>query len=97
MFLLDSNIVIYAAKPEHSFLTAFIAHESPTVSAVTVVEVLGYHKLTPAEKEHFEAFFAAALVLHTTREIVTRAASLRQSRKTSLGDALVAATAFETG
>lgn len=97
MFLLDSNIVIYAAQPEHGFLIEFIAARSPAVSAVTLIEVLGYHKLTTAEKEHFEAFFSAALVIQTSAAITLRAAALRQAKKTSLGDAVVAATALETG
>jgi hypothetical protein len=39
--LLDSNIIIYAAQPEHADLRTFIAEQAPEVSAVSVVEVLG--------------------------------------------------------
>ncbi|MFH1115877.1 MAG: twitching motility protein PilT [Pseudomonadota bacterium] len=58
--LIDSNIIIYAAKPEHSALRQFIGNYSPAVSAVSYVEVLGYHRLTDQERRHFEAFFSAA-------------------------------------
>lgn len=61
--MLDSNLIIYAAKPEYPGLRRLIAATSPAVSAVSVVEVLGYHKLTTTERQHFEAFFAAAEVL----------------------------------
>lgn len=54
--LIDSNIIIYAVQPTHTVLRQFIATHAPAVSAVSYVEVLGYHGLTPAEKQHFEAF-----------------------------------------
>src|SRR2546421_381298 len=95
--LLDSNIIIYAAKPEHADLRRLIADHAPAVSAVSVVEVLGYHRLTPDERQHFEAFFAAATVLPLSGAVVSQAVKLRQLKKMSLGDALVAGTALVTG
>jgi hypothetical protein len=95
--MLDSNLVIYASRPEYPGLRRFIAAASPAVSAVCVVEVLGYHLLTESDRLHFEAFFAAAEVLPITDAVVVRAVSLRQARKMSLGDALVAATALVFG
>jgi hypothetical protein len=61
--LIDSNIIIYAAKPEHTDLRRFIAEHSPAVSAVSYVEVLGYHRLGADEQRFFEMFFEAAGVL----------------------------------
>ena len=61
--LIDSNIIIYAAKPKHTELRKFIAEHAPAVSAVSYIEVLGYHKLSEQEREYFEAFFTAATVL----------------------------------
>ncbi len=95
--ILDSNLIIYAARPEYPGLRRLIAAHAPAVSAVSVVEVLGYHKLSPAERAHFEAFFAAAAVLPLSDSVVARAVSVRQARKMSLGDALVAATALVFG
>jgi predicted nucleic acid-binding protein len=92
--LIDSNIIIYAAKPEHEALRTFIAEHTPVVSAVSYVEVLGYHKLTDQERQHFEAFFAAAPVLAISRSVLDQAVKLRQLRKMSLADAIVAATAL---
>ncbi|AVQ73833.1 hypothetical protein B5D77_23375 [Microcystis sp. MC19] len=43
--LLDSNIIIYAAQLENEFLREFIAENSPYVSALSYLEVLGYHRL----------------------------------------------------
>lgn len=95
--MLDSNLIIYAAKPEYPGLRKWIAANAPAVSAVSLVEVLGYHKLTAQERAHFEAFFAACEVLPVNAGVIGRAVALRQARKMSLGDALVAATAVEFG
>jgi predicted nucleic acid-binding protein len=95
--MLDSNLIIYAARPEYPGLRHLIAARSPAVSVVSVVEVLGYHKLTAEDRQHFEAFFAAAHVLSVSDAVVARAVTLRQARKMSLGDALIAATALVFG
>ncbi len=95
--MLDSNLIIYAARPEYPGLRRLIAARSPAVSAVSVVEVLGYHKLSAVERAHFEAFFAAAEVLPLSVAVVARAVSVRQEHRMSLGDALVAATALVFG
>jgi len=92
--LLDSNIIIYASKPEHHTLREFIAANTPAVSAVSVVEVLGYHKLTAAEKALFEAFFQAATILPISDAVVVQAVRLRQQQKMTLGDSLIAAAAL---
>jgi predicted nucleic acid-binding protein len=95
--LIDSNIIIYAAQPANTALRKFIAQHAPAVSAVSYVEVLGYHRLTEPEREHFEAFFAAALVLPLSQDVLEQAVKLRQLRKMTLGDALVAGTALVFG
>lgn len=92
--LLDSNIIIYAAQPKHEQLRKFIAEHAPAVSAISYVEVLGYHKLNDREREYLLQFFNAAEILHITQLVLDRAVSLRQRNKMSLGDALVAATAL---
>jgi len=43
--LLDSNIIIYAAQPENDFLRQLIVERASAVSAVSYVEVLGYHRV----------------------------------------------------
>ena len=92
--LIDSNIIIYAAKPDHVELRRFIARHAPAVSAVSFVEVLGYHKLEDSERLYFEEFFNAALVLHISSTVLDQAIKLRQLRKMTLGDSLIAATAL---
>ena len=92
--ILDSNLVIYAALPEYTELRQLITTYAPSVSAISVVEVLGYQKLSEADRQNFEAFFMSTEVLPLSDAVVARAVALRQSRKMSLGDALVAATAL---
>ncbi len=86
MMLIDSNIIIYAAQPEHPELRRLIAEHAPMVSAVSYIEVLGYHQLTQQERAYFEEFFDAAQVLELSQDIVERAVQLRQLRRMSLGD-----------
>lgn len=92
--LVDSNIIIYAAKPDHEKLRRLIREHAPAVSAVSYVEVLGYHRLTEGERRHFESFFTAAPVLAIDAPILEQAVRLRQRRRMTLGDALVAGTAL---
>lgn len=92
--ILDNNIIIYSTKPEYDFLREFIAENSPLVSAVSYVEVLGYHKLADEEKELLEEFFDSTQILPISKEVITKAIELRQLKKMTLGDALIAATAL---
>jgi len=95
MRLLDSNIVIYATQPANGWLRTDILSQPFAVSQATRVEVLGWHKLTPQDKSDLEIFLAAGVVLSISDTIADRAIALRQTRKFSLGDALIAATALE--
>jgi predicted nucleic acid-binding protein len=95
--LVDSNILIYAAQPGHAHLRQFIADHAPAVSAVSYVEVLGYHQLHDEERQYVEEFFRLARVLPLVQAVLDQAVALRQQRKMSLGDALVAGTALAHG
>lgn len=92
--LLDTNIIIYASKPEHAALRTFVAEHAPGVSAVSYVEALGYHAITPMERSVLEAFFSATRVYALDTPVLEQAVRLRQQRRMSLGDALVAGTAL---
>jgi predicted nucleic acid-binding protein len=95
--LIDSNIIIYAAQPEHAHLRQWIAEHAPAVSAISYVEVLGYDKLSEAERRHFAAFFEAAPLLPLSQDVLEQAVKLRQLKKMTLGDALIAGTALVYG
>lgn len=94
MRLLDSNIVIYATQPANEWLRLEILALPFAVSQATRVEVLGWHRITPEDQRDLEEFLAAGTLLSLTDAIADQAVLLRQQKKMSLGDALIAATAL---
>lgn len=93
--ILDSNIIIYAGLPDYDTLRDFLADYHFHVSEISKLEVLGYPKLSADDKQNFEYFFTEITTEHgISSEIIQRAIALRQIRKMSLGDAIIAATAL---
>lgn len=92
--LLDSNAIIYSIKPEFSRLRAWIAEHGLVVSVVSYVEVLGYHRLSASDQRDFMDFFNSARMIPVAQGILDQAVHLRQQRKMSLGDSIIAATAI---
>lgn len=68
-----------------------------SVSAISRVEVLGFHRIDSDDKQKLEDIFASLDVLTLDSDVIEEAVKLRQQRKMSLGDALVAATALIYG
>lgn len=97
MRLLDSNVLIDSFKPDLGPALDWIFRREPAVSAISYVEVLGYHRLSEQDRDDLEALFLRLHVLGLDERIFDRAVSLRQARKLSLGDALIAATATVHG
>jgi predicted nucleic acid-binding protein len=95
--LLDSNIIIYASQSENTQIRQFIGEHDIVVSAVSYVEVLGYHLLTEEYRLYFEEFFGVVEVLPISNAVLARAVLLRQMRRMTLGDAIIAATALVYG
>lgn len=94
MILADSNLIIYAASGKYPDLVVWFVENKPVVSAVTLVEVLGYHKLKADEKKVLESLFAELSVVYPSIEVFSKAIELRQQRNISVSDALIAATAI---
>ena len=94
MILADSNLIIYAASGKYPDLVEWFGANKPVVSAVTLLEVLGYHKLKTNEKATLESLFAETSVIYPFAEVFQKAIELRQQRKVSIGDALIASTAL---
>jgi toxin FitB len=67
------------------------------VSAFTMLEVMGFPALTPMDKAYFQSVFAVLDVKDISQTIINQAILLRQMRKMSPGDALIAATALAFG
>ncbi|NBC46646.1 MAG: PIN domain-containing protein [Gammaproteobacteria bacterium] len=94
MKLLDSNILIYAAQPQYPQVHAFLDHGPFAYSAVTRIEVLGYHRLSEKGASGYAALLATMTELAVSAEVIDRAVEARRQYNLSLGDALIAATAL---
>lgn len=92
MRLVDSNILIYAAKPEYPLLKELLEQEDIAVSELSKLEVLGYHSLTEEAEDYFNAVFSLVSVLPITSEVIDRATELRQQRNMKAADSIIAAT-----
>ena len=95
--LVDSNILIYATKPEHAQLRQWLVDTLPKVSIISKVEILGYHKLQAAEKTALTDLLNCLELIYLTPASYEISIQLRQQRKLTLGDALIAATSLERG
>ena len=94
IMLIDSNILIYSADPNHRFLRELIKQDAPVVSIVSYIEVLGYEKLRDVQRQYFEEFFDATIVLPVNEDVAKQAILFRRQRKIFLGDSIIAATAL---
>lgn len=95
MVILDTNVFIYLVKgtlERQSIAGITIAHAS-----VVKIEALGYASIPINELLLLEALFRESCALPLTDAVVNQAVRLRQSKRMSLGDAIVAATALEHG
>jgi len=93
--LLDSNIIIYSFQPDQQGLRDLINEQVCCCSVISKIETLGYHQLTSLEQYYLEAFFNTIELFAVTDSIAAQAIQLKQAKKLSLGDALIAATALE--
>jgi toxin FitB len=94
MILLDTNIVIYASLTEYAYLRPLLLDRQNAVSAITHLEVLGFSKLSLADKHYFENTFTLLQTFDVTTSVIEQAIQLRQLRKMTVGDAIIAATAL---
>jgi len=94
MILLDSNILIYSGQAEYAYLRPLIFDKESSVSKITQLEVLGFHRLDNKAKQYFASCFQLLNLIDIDDRVIDSAIILRQQHKMSLGDALIAATAL---
>jgi predicted nucleic acid-binding protein len=94
--LLDSNIIIYSVQPEYQIILEFLSskEDNISISIVSKIEVLGYHDLSEFVKENLQLFFSEIPIINLSDEIAEIAIQLRQKKKMTLGDSIIAATAI---
>lgn len=97
MVLLDSNILIYSTDPRYENVREYLQTRPYGVSVITVIEALGYHRISAEESADLREVIDSGSVIELTAPIIGRAIELRQSRKIKLGDSIVAATALVGG
>ena len=92
MIILDTNVFIYLANRtlQREVIDEYtIAHAS-----VTKIEALGFSRLPANELLLLKELFQESYTIPLTDPIIELAVGLRQLRRMSLGDAIVAATAL---
>lgn len=94
MLLDSSNIIIYANKPTYQEVRDFLKNKEISASVISYLETLGYHQITSDEKDFLQQFFTLVVLLPISETVIQKATALRQQRKMSLGDVLIAATAL---
>jgi len=94
-FLIDTNIVIDVfGDIMPNDIKQKVAKMAPVVSAVTYMEALGWHQITPRQMDVLKKFMNAAMILPISRSVMEETVRIRQRKKVGLGDAIIAATAI---
>ena len=94
MKLIDSNIIIYSGANENSWLRELFYESSSFFSSISKIEVLGFHQITEEQVTYFLEIFKLLKVLPVDSGVIDKAISLRQQKKLTLGDSIIAATAL---
>lgn len=93
MILLDSNIIIYSAKEEYSYLRNIYKEDNVFISEITRLEVLGFHKIISNQENYFKSVFSVITLIPISTEIIDDAIKFRKIYNLSVGDSIISATA----
>ncbi len=94
MKIFDSNIIIYSSQIEFQFLRPIINQSESYVSEISRLEVLGYHQINLIDKRYFQSLFSLLNIIPIDKNVVELAIDLRQKKKMSVGDSIIASTAL---
>jgi toxin FitB len=94
MDILDSNIIIYSIRPDAPASFEAIINDKPTYSRVSTLEVLGFTKITAGDEADLKKTLRWMVVEEITAEVIDRAVNLRQKKRISVPDSIIAATAL---
>jgi len=89
----DTNIIIHLAN--RTLNESIIKDEPIVYPSIVKIESLGYSDIRSIEEQRIRDLFSTITEAPLTSAIVERAIVLRQDKRMSLGDAIVAATAIE--
>jgi predicted nucleic acid-binding protein len=94
-FLIDTNVIIDvlgSLMPEN--VRKVILQMPLVISAVTYMETLGWHQVTPDQLRVLQNFMNTSTILSINQSVVEKTVLIRQQKKIGLGDAIIAATAL---
>ena len=94
MKLLDSNIIIYSYQPNFSYLKPLVLDPENAISAISQLEILGFHSISISEETYCEYVFKILQTFPIDNTVLSKAIELRKTYKMKLGDSIIAATAF---
>ena len=99
-YLFDSNALIYSANPspDYDALRDLLTLPLPSsaASAISKVEVLGFPRLTAADRQVLEATFDALEVIPVFDILIEAATDLAHRYGLKAADAIIAASALAT-
>lgn len=99
MYLLDTNVLIYYLRNEHSVVRRIderLRHNTVLISSIVEAEVLSWPELTERDQHNIEHALASIPSIPVDSVIGRIAAELRRKYKIHLLDGLIAATAIRT-
>lgn len=94
MKLLDSNIIIYSYQPQFSYLKPLVLDAENAVSAISQLEILGFHGISISEETYCDYVFKILQTFPIDNAVLSKAIELRKTYKMKLGDSIIAATAL---
>lgn len=84
--IVDSNLLILSSKPENVEIRVWLGNNVVSISAISRLEVLGYHKLSDSERTLIEEMLETLEIIAITDPVLDGAIRLKQTKKMSLGD-----------
>ena len=97
MYLIDSNLLIYSSQSKFAYLRPLLVQADASISEISCLETLGYHQLNDKDERYFKSLFALMPIRVIDSYTIAKAIQLRQIRRMSVGDAIIAATAMVNG
>lgn len=93
MICFDTNVLIYIAN--NTLGESIVKNEPIVYPSISRIEALGYPNIRSIEEQRVRILLGTLTEMPLTDTIIELAVRLRQQKKISLGDAIVAATATE--
>jgi len=93
MICFDTNILIYLGN--QTLGISIIGKEPICYASVSLIEALGYPDILAAEEQRIKELFDTMIEIPLNAPLIQTAVRLRQLKRMSLGDAIIAATALE--